>query len=336
MKTDKTKITNQREYTGDLTEEQLTRLLQEAYEKEIPTLSEELLQKTLKKAKAAEQEAQKQSKVQLSFVRQLIGNVVVKRCVAVTATCMLLFVCGKIMQEKGAFVEKDAAPESYKTESAQNEASGSMYFNGNTGNDIGMMTDSAQSMTEEECVEQESSDGLSQSVTGTTDDSVMEQIESENAQQSSKEEGVGSEDNSSVEMVERKSKYENVAELLPLFPQELYEAEAVYELWIDGVQVKSGWEPYMENALRHSPPEPLALQEEWSDGLTEADTLPADTIFSEQDILFTLVVSLGEIKYCMEVGTCTKVTIEQNGDERSAFFAILDLTLYEEIRTMKL
>ena len=335
MKTNKTKRMNQREYSEDLIEEQLTKLLQEAYEDEIPTLSEELLQKTLEKAEAAKQEAQNQSKVQPSFVRQLIGSVVVKRCVAVIGACILLVVCGKIVQENGAFVEKDAAPEMCKTESAQNETSGSMYFNGNTGNDIGMMADSAESMTEEECAEQESTDGLSQSATGTTDNSVMEQIESGNSQQSSKEEGFGGEDNSSVEMVEKKSKYENVAELLPLFPKELYETEAVYELWIDGVQVESGWESYMENALRHSPPEPLALQGKWSDELTEADTLPTDTIFEEQDILFTLIVSLGETKYYMEVGTYTKVTVEQNGEKRSTFFEILDLTLYEEILTMK-
>ena len=92
MKTDKTKITNQREYNGDLTEEQLTKLLQEAYEDEIPALSEELLQKTLEKVTKAEQDAQEQSRMQTSFVRQLIGSGVVKRCVTVIAACMLLVV----------------------------------------------------------------------------------------------------------------------------------------------------------------------------------------------------------------------------------------------------
>ena len=334
MKTDKTKITNQREYNGDLTEEQLTRLLQEAYEEEIPTLSEELLQKTLEKAKAAEQETEEQSKVQPSFVRQLIGNVVVKRCVAVSAMCLLLFVCGKIVQEKGAFVEKDAAPENYTTESAKNETNGSMYFNGNTGNDIGMMEDSAESMTEEICMEQECADGLSQEKAGTTDDAAMEKIESENGQPSSNE--AGFDEDSAAKLVETERIYENLAALLPLFPDELYEKEAVYELWIDGVQAESGWEPYLEQALQKSPPKLLALQEQSQALFPEADTKEDDTFFAEQDILFTLVVSLGETKYCMEVGTCTKVTIEQNGDERSAFFAILDLTLYEEIRTMKL
>ena len=77
------------------------------------------------------------------------------------------------------------------------------------------------------------------------------------------------------------------------------------------------------------------LQEQSKELFLGADT-KEDTFFTEQDILFTLVVSLGETKYCMEVGACTKVTTEQNGEKRSAFFEILDLTLYEEILTMKL
>ena len=334
MKTDKTKITNQREYNGDLTEEQLTKLLQEAYEDEIPALSEELLQKTLEKVTKAEQDVQEQSRMQTSFVRQLIGSGVVKRCVTVIAACMLLVVCGKIMQEKGAFVEKDAAPESYKTESAQNETSGSMYFNGNTGNDIGMMADSAESMTEEElATEQECADGLAQDKTGTTDDAAMEKIESENGQPSSSEAGVDEE--SAAKLVETERIYENLAALLPLLPDELCEKDAVYELWIDGVQAESGWELYIVQALRESPPQLLDLQEQSKELFLEADT-KEDTFFTEQEILFTLVVSLGETKYCMEVGACTKVTTEQNGEKRSAFFEILDLTLYEEILTMKL
>ena len=344
---------NQREYSGDVTEEQLTRLLQEAYGEEIPTLSEELLQQTLKKAEAVEQEAEEQSKVRTSFIRRLIGNVRVKRCVVVGAMCMLLFVCGKIVQENGAFVEKNAAPEMCKTESAKNETSGSMYFNDATSNDIGILADSEENVREEmkgmeqECadgfpqaetettdtsaaekVEQEKQSDLSQAETGTTDDSSDEQIEQEVEQ-------VKTENGQTVSKEEKESIYESLAELLPQFPKELREKEAVYELWIDGIQIESGWEIYLEHALRHSPPELLSLQEEWSDGLTEADTLSADTIFSEADILFTLVVSLEETTYCMEVGACTKVTIEQNGEKRSVLFAILDLTRYEEILTMK-
>ena len=71
------------------------------------------------------------------------------------------------------------------------------------------------------------------------------------------------------------------------------------------------------------------------DGMTEVDILPADTFFQKGDILFTLIVSSEEITYCMEVGACTKVTIEQNREKRSTFFTILDLTLYEEILTIK-
>ena len=365
LKTDKTKRMNQREYSGDLTEEQLTRLLQEAYEEEIPILSEELLQKTLKKAEAVEQEAEEQSKVRTSFIRWLIGNVKVKRCVVVGAMCMLLFVCGKIVQENGTFVKKESASESYDMASVKNEASGSMYFNDATSNDIGLLADSEENVREEmkgmeqECadgfpqaetettdisaaekVEQEKQGDLSQSKAGTTDDSSDEQIEqeveqvkTENGQTVSKEENFGIDSTDGKE--EKESIYESLAELLPQFPKKLREKEAVYELWIDGIQIESGWELYLEHALRHSPPELLFLQEEWSDGLTEADTLSADTIFSEADILFTLIVSLGETKYCMEVGTCTKVTIEQNGEKRSVLFEILDLTRYEEILTMK-
>ena len=362
MKTDKTKRTKQREYNGDLTEEQLTKLLQEAYEQEVPTLSEELLQKTLEKAKAAEQEAEQQSRMRPAFLRQLIGNVVVKRCVLVSALCMLLVVCGRIAQENGVFVKKESAPESYDMASAKNETSGGMYFNGAISNDIGMMADSAQSITEEdgttdeECaerlpqaemgttdtsvtekaqqVEQEAENNLTQNGTGTTNHEKIEQAETENEQSSSKEENFGAD--STHEPVEKESIYKNLAGLLPLFPQEVYGGEAIYTLWIDGVQVKSGWETALEDALRYSPPEPLALQEQYSDGLTEAGALSADTFFLETDILFTLVVSFGETTYCMEVGTCTKVTIEQNGEKRSTFFAILDLTLYEEILTMNL
>lgn len=317
LKTDKTKITHQTEYNRDLTEEQLTKLLQDAYEEEIPTLSEELLQKTLEKAKATEQETEEQSSVQPSFVRQWIGKVVVKRCVVVTAMCMLLFVCGKIVQEGGAFVQKSAAPEMWDTESAKNETSSGMYFNGAAGTDIGMMADSTQSFTEEAGVtNEECAERFPQAETETTDDFVAEQSEQES--------------------VDDESIYESLLGLLPMFPHELYETEASYALWRDGVQVKSGWESYLEYALRHSPMESLALQKEEMDGMTEVDTLPADTFFSEKDVLFTLMVSSENINYCIEVGACTKVTIEQNGEKRSAFFTILDLTLYEEILTINL
>ena len=308
LKKDKTNRTNQREHSGDLTEKQLTKLLQEAYEGEIPTLSEELLQKTLKKAEAVEQETKEQSKVQISFIKQWIGNVMVKRCVIVGAMCMLLFVCGKIVQENDVFVKKESAPENYDMASAKNETSGGMYFNGSGGSDLEMMADSTQSITEEDGVtEEECAESLPQAETATTDNSSMEQLE-----------------------------YESLVGLLPIFPEELYGTEAVYELWIDGVQVESGWETALEDALRYSPPESLALQEEWSAELSEEDTVPTDSFFSEEDILFTLVVSLEETIYYMEVGTCTKVTIEQNKEKRSALFAILDLTLYEEILTMNL
>ena len=335
LKKDKTNRTNQREHSGDLTEKQLTKLLQEAYEGEIPTLSEELLQKTLKKAEAVEQETKEQSKVQISFIKQWIGNVMVKRCVIVGAMCMLLFVCGKLVQENDVFVKKESAPENYDMASAKNETSGGMYFNGSGGSDLEMMADSTQSITEEQIgMEQECADGLSQDKTGTTDNAVMEKIESENGQLSSNEEGF--DEDSATKLVETERIYENLAALLPLFPEELCEKEAVYELWIDGVQVESGWETALEDALRYSPPESLALQEEWSAELSEEDTVPTDSFFSEEDILFTLVVSLEETIYYMEVGTCTKVTIEQNKEKRSALFAILDLTLYEEILTMNL
>ena len=340
---------NQREYSGDLTEEQLTRLLQEAYEEEIPALSEELLQKTLQQVKMTEQASQKQNSVSTSFVTKWVSNVMVKRYALVGAMCILLLVCGKMVKENGAFVKKESAPESYDMASAKNEASGSMYFNDVTSNNVGIMADSSQSITEENGVaEEECADGFLQAETGTTDTSAAERVEEE-AENILEQNGSGTTNTEKIEQaekekfgedstdgaMEKESVYERLEVLLPEFPKELYTAESCYELWIDGGQVENGWESYLEHALRYSPMEPLVLQKEQMDGMTEVDILPADTFFQKGDILFTLIVSSEEITYCMEVGACTKVTIEQNGEKRSTFFTILDLTLYEEILTIK-
>ena len=350
MKTDKTNKNNQRQYNVELTEEQLTMLLQEAYKDEIPDLSEELLQQTLEKAKEAEYGVQEQSRVQSRFMTKFIGNVVVKRCGAVCALCMLLFICGKIVQENGAFVQKDAAPENYTAESVKNETSGSMYASGNTGNDIGLLADSEESMSEDEMAvsnkstndlesdEMETTDGLSKDETGTTDNSAMEKTDAENEQYPTQEELHG--DYLVEEPVEKESIYENIATLLPLFPQELYGKEVVYELWIDGVQVESGWEKHLEQALRESTPQLLALLEETSSFIPTEDTkedVKEDTIyFSEQDILFTLFIYADNVKYCMEVSEKTRITVTVGEEKRSAYFAILDLTPYKEILTIKL
>ena len=332
---------------GDLTEEQLTKLLQEAYEDELPTLSEELLQQTLEKVKEAECNVQEQNRVQPFFIKKFIGNVVVKRCSAVCALCMLLFICGKIMQENGVFVEKNAAPENYTAESIKNETSGSsMYANGTTGNDIGLLADSEESTTEDEMAvndkstsdlesdEAEITDGLSKYETGTTNDFVMKETEAENAQCPTQEETFG--DDLATGQAENETIYTSLVELLPLFPQELYGKEVVYELWIDGVQIESGWEIYVEQALKQAPPQLLGFTEETKELFPNADTKEDSIYIAEQDILFTLLIYANDVEYCMEVGEKPCVTVTVGEAKRSAYFAILDLTPYKEILTIKL
>ena len=302
MKTNTAKLKNKNRNNGDFSEEVLTRLLQEAYQDEVPALTEELVQKTLQRA-TEEEKVRKETcthgiasgqAVTWFGKRNTSMQRIRKPYFAVGAACLLLLVCGKIVQENMPVPQKEACVEN----------SMGMY---SEAGDMAMVTEASGSSKEE----------------------TEMWLESEFDALADAEENGGSvfyteETDEGYDAVPEEKEASVLSEVLPMFPEELFTKEAAYTLWIDGVQAENGWETALHQALQTSPPQPVIEAE------TAAET------FLEQNVLFTLIVRADETEYCLEIGAYTRVTIEQAREKRSVFFEIFDLTLYQEILTMKL